>query len=175
MTHQNRDDTVRSFIGILRHAKDRLAVKLSKAGPRWAIVGTIVVLAAVIMWTTYYTVPSDSVAVVQRFGKYYKQVQPGLHFKLPLGIDSATIVPVKRQLKQEFGFETPGATEPFQSPNPRDAKRETQMVTGDLNAALVEVGGSIPHLGSGEVPLRGPGAERKPPICFRVGDAGGSG
>jgi membrane protease subunit HflK len=41
-------------------------------------------------WTAYYTVPSDSVAVVQRFGKYVKEVQPGLHFKLPLGIDTAT-------------------------------------------------------------------------------------
>ena len=37
----------------------------------------------------YYTVPSDSVAVVQRFGKYLKEVPPGLHFKLPLGIDVA--------------------------------------------------------------------------------------
>jgi membrane protease subunit HflK len=41
-------------------------------------------------------------------------------------------------LKQEFGFTTPGATDPYQSPLPRDAKRETEMVTGDLNAALVE-------------------------------------
>ena len=48
--------------------------------------------------------PSNSVAVVQRFGKYLKDVPPGLHFKLPVGIDVATIVPVKRQLKQEFGF-----------------------------------------------------------------------
>jgi membrane protease subunit HflK len=83
-------------------------------------------------------VPSDSVAVVQRFGKYLKDVPPGLHFKLPLGIDVATIVPVKRQLKQEFGFTTPGASDPYQSPRPNDEKRETQMVTGDLNAALVE-------------------------------------
>jgi len=37
-------------------------------------------------------VPSDSVAVVQRFGKYLAEVPPGLHFKLPLGIDAATIV-----------------------------------------------------------------------------------
>jgi membrane protease subunit HflK len=73
---------------------------------------------------------------VQRFGKYFKEVQPGLHFKFPLGIDTATIVPVKRQLKQEFGFTTPGATDPYQSPV--DGKRETEMVTGDLNAALVE-------------------------------------
>jgi membrane protease subunit HflK len=67
-----------------------------------------------------------------------KQVPPGLHFKLPLGIDVATVVPVKRQLKQEFGFTTPGASDRYQSPRPTDEKRETQMVTGDLNAALVE-------------------------------------
>ena len=103
--------------------------------------GGVFVLAALVLvglslWTAYYTVPSDSVAVVQRFGKYLKDVPPGLHFKLPLGIDSATIVPVKRQLKQEFGFTTPGAADLFQSP--RDGRRETVMVTGDLNAALVE-------------------------------------
>jgi membrane protease subunit HflK len=89
-------------------------------------------------WISHYTVPSDSVAVVQRFGKYLKEIPPGLHFKLPLGIDTATIVPVKRQLKQEFGFSTPGARDPYQTPRPRDSTRETQMVTGDLNAALVE-------------------------------------
>ena len=94
--------------------------------------------AGVFAWSAFYTVPSDSVAVVQRFGQYLKDVPPGLHFKLPLGIDSARIVPVKRQLKQEFGFTTPGATDPNQSPNKNDAQRETQMVTGDLNAALVE-------------------------------------
>lgn len=87
-------------------------------------------------WTSYYTVPSDSVAVVQRFGKYLKEVTPGLHFKLPMGIDSATLVPVKRQLKQEFGFSTDGAADPFQRPT--DGRLETEMVTGDLNAALVE-------------------------------------
>ena len=88
------------------------------------------------VWSAYYTVPSDSVAVVQRFGKHLNEVPPGLHFKLPLGIDKATIVPVKRQLKQEFGFTTPGAKDPYQGV--RNGVRETQMVTGDLNAALVE-------------------------------------
>ena len=103
---------------------------------RGGFVLAALVLVGLGLWTAYYTVPSDSVAVVQRFGKYLKDVPPGLHFKLPLGIDSATIVPVKRQLKQEFGFTTPGARDPFQSP--RDGRRETEMVTGDLNAALVE-------------------------------------
>jgi membrane protease subunit HflK len=101
---------------------------------------TFLVLALVSAgaWSTFYTEPSDSVAVIQRFGKYLKQVPSGLHFKIPLGIDLATVVPVKRQLKQEFGFTTPGARAPYQSPRPRDVMRETQMVTGDLNAALVE-------------------------------------
>ena len=96
----------------------------------------LLILIGLSLWSAYYTVPSDSVAVVQRFGMYLKEVSPGLHFKLPLGIDKTTIVPVKRQLKQEFGFVTPGASDPYQGA--RDGRRETQMVTGDLNAALVE-------------------------------------
>ena len=106
-------------------------------GGQYGIVGVfLLLLIGLGLWTSYYTVPSDSVAVVQRFGKYLKEVPPGLHFKLPLGVDLASIVPVKRQLKQEFGFSTPGATDPYQSP--RDGHKETEMVTGDLNAALVE-------------------------------------
>ncbi len=98
----------------------------------------IAITLVLIIWTSFYTVPSDSVAVVQRFGQYIKEVPPGLHLKFPLGIDTATIVPTKRQLKQEFGFATPGAHDPYQSPRKHEEERETQMVTGDLNAALVE-------------------------------------
>ncbi|WP_075186556.1 FtsH protease activity modulator HflK [Teredinibacter haidensis] len=100
------------------------------------LTAAILLLIVVSVWSAYYTVPSDSVAVVQRFGMYLKEVPPGLHFRLPLGIDNTTIVPVKRQLKQEFGFVTPGARDPGQGT--REGGRETQMVTGDLNAALVE-------------------------------------
>jgi modulator of FtsH protease HflK len=121
---------------LIKQGQDRLKRILPGGGPRGAILLAILAVIAFGIWTGYYTVPSDSVAVVQRFGKYLKQVPPGLHFKLPLGIDTATIVPVKRQLKQEFGFATPGATDPYQTS--RDGKRETRMVTGDLNAALVE-------------------------------------
>ena len=113
---------------------------LPAGGPRGLIIVALVFLAGMLAWTGYYTVPSDSVAVVQRFGKYLKDVPAGLHFKLPLGIDVATIVPVKRQLKQEFGFTTPGASDPYQGARngQQETKLETEMVTGDLNAALVE-------------------------------------
>ena len=123
---------------LLRQGQDRLNRIVPSGGPRGVIVLTVLALVGLGAWTAYYTVPSDSVAVIQRFGKYLKDVPPGLHFKLPLGIDAATIVPVKRQLKQEFGFATPGASDPYQSSAPGDGMRETQMVTGDLNAALVE-------------------------------------
>jgi membrane protease subunit HflK len=121
---------------LVQQGRDRLKQIMPSGGPRLVIVLAVLALVGLGAWTAYFTVPSDSVAVVQRFGKYLKDVPPGLHFKLPLGIDVATIVPDKRQLKQEFGFATPGATDPYQTS--RDGKRETQMVTGDLNAALVE-------------------------------------
>lgn len=121
----------------------RAQAKLKGFLPNGGGFGGILVIALIALlglaaWSAYYTVPSDSLAVVQRFGKYIKNVPSGLHFKLPLGIDVATIVPVKRQLKQEFGFATPGARDPYQSTQRHDGKRETEMVTGDLNAALVE-------------------------------------
>lgn len=124
------------FEDLLRQGQDRLRQTFLGGGARRVVLIAALVLAGWSVWSAYYTVPSDSVAVVQRFGRYLADVPPGLHFKLPLGIDIATLVPVKRQLKQEFGFTTPGASDPYQSP--RDGQKETEMVTGDLNAALVE-------------------------------------
>ena len=100
---------------LIRQGQDRLRRIMPSGSPRRIIVIAVLALVGLGAWTAYYTVPSDSVAVVQRFGKYLKDVPPGLHFKLPLGIDQATILPVKRQLKQEFGFATPGATDPYQT------------------------------------------------------------
>lgn len=89
------------------------------------------------LWTSFYTVGAESEGVVQRFGKLFKTVEPGLHLKLPLGIDQVTVVPTRRQLKLEFGFATSGyVTNPVQATEDQDD--EKSMVTGDLNAALVE-------------------------------------
>lgn len=123
---------------ILGKALKSFRPMLPAGGPKLFFLIALFVLITFGLWTAYYTVPSDSVAVIQRFGKYVKQVPPGLHFIFPLGIESATVVPVKRQLKQEFGFTTPGASDPQQAPRVRDERKETQMVTGDMNAALVE-------------------------------------
>lgn len=89
-------------------------------------------------YSSYYTVSAESVGVLQRFGHYHKVVDPGLHFKIPFGVDTVTQVPIKRQLKEEFGFGTPGATFKQQSTPQRQWDLETTIVTGDLNTALVE-------------------------------------
>lgn len=102
---------------------------------RLAVVGIIVLVG---LFTSFYTVSADSQAVVLRFGKPIGTSPPGLHFKLPFGIDTALNVEVERQLKQEFGFATGGATNPWQYSEPGEQALEKSMVTGDLNAALVE-------------------------------------
>ena len=100
-----------------------------------------IAVAALVIWSLYsavFTVSAESVGVIQRFGHYHGEVEPGLHFKMPFGIDRVTLVPIKRQLKEEFGFSTPGATFTGQSSAPGQWVLETTMVTGDLNTALVE-------------------------------------
>ena len=77
----------------VRQAQDRLKQMMPSGGPSSIVFIAILALIAWAAWSAYYTVPSDSVAVMQRFGKYLKEVPPGLHFKLPLGIDATTIVP----------------------------------------------------------------------------------
>jgi membrane protease subunit HflK len=105
---------------------------------RWITSGMIVIGLVVLLWTAFYTVPAEAEGVVLRFGRFNDVVPSGLHFKLPLGIDIARIVPVKRQLKQEFGFATAGATAKSQASPDKEWLEEKSMVTGDLNAALVE-------------------------------------
>ncbi|MDG1891227.1 MAG: FtsH protease activity modulator HflK [Verrucomicrobiota bacterium] len=99
--------------------------------------GIIVFLIIIGLLTSFYTIPAESQGIVLRFGKYKETVDPGLRFKLPFGIDERIVVQVRRQLKQEFGFGTPGASNPGQYSSTYSWDQEKNMVTGDLNAASV--------------------------------------
>jgi membrane protease subunit HflK len=103
---------------------------------KWFLAAFWVVVIVLLIGTSYFTVPADSVAVVQRFGKYFHTDDPGLHFKIPFGVDGVTLVPVRRQLKLEFGFSSPQASNPYQGS--QQPQQEQDMVTGDLNSAQVE-------------------------------------
>ena len=106
--------------------------------PRHLLYGIFAAAIVFIAYSSFYTVSAESVGVVQRFGHYHEVVDPGLHFKFPFGVDTVIELPIKRQLKEEFGFGTPGATFPRQVSQPSEWQLETTIVTGDLNTALVE-------------------------------------
>jgi membrane protease subunit HflK len=111
--------------------------KLIDPGTGLSTTRMVLVLTGLVgVWTAYFTIPAESEGVVLRFGEYIKKVPPGLHFKLPFGIDDVREVPTQRQMKLEFGFSTPGHTNRDQSG--QDPEKERSMVTGDLNSALVE-------------------------------------
>ena len=100
------------------------------------VVGGLFALYAI--GTSFYTVEPEEEAVVIRFGKYVDTYPPGLHFKLPFGIDREIKVKTKQVLQSEFGFRS----QDFSSRRTQYAQGnfddESLMLTGDLNVADVE-------------------------------------
>lgn len=86
----------------------------------------------------FYAVQPEEQAVVTRFGTVIGQTGPGLHFKLPFGIDEVQKVATERVLKQEFGFRTMSQQADQDSGYVSEGyEEERQMLTGDLN--MIEV------------------------------------
>jgi len=96
-----------------------------------------VLLVIMLVLTSWFQVGPESVGVVLRLGAYNREVPPGLHFKMPLGIEQVYIVETQRQLKEEFGFRTEeaGITTRYSKGS---FENESLMLTGDLNVAVVE-------------------------------------
>ena len=88
--------------------------------------------------SSYYIVQPEEEAVVKRFGRVIAQKEPGLHFKLPYGIDSAQMVPTARVLKEEFGFRTQGIQGRTSYRKDGVHRDESLMLTGDLKVIDVE-------------------------------------
>ncbi|MBU8870354.1 MAG: FtsH protease activity modulator HflK [Gemmatimonadales bacterium] len=96
-----------------------------------------VVLILLFAMTSFYTIDPEETGLVLRFGEFVRSADPGLHFKIPLGIEQVLKVPIQRQLKEEFGFRTVRAGIQSQYATKPYAE-ESNMLTGDLNAAMVE-------------------------------------
>ncbi|MFQ5528422.1 MAG: FtsH protease activity modulator HflK [Thermoanaerobaculia bacterium] len=94
----------------------------------------ILVIFAAVAVTSLYTIDPEEVGVVLRFGQFVRTTDPGLHLKIPLGVEQVIKLPVQRQLKQEFGYQTQRSDQR----SPRNLQGESNMLTGDLNAAVVE-------------------------------------
>ena len=103
--------------------------------PLAVIAGLLVV--GLIATTVFYSVEPDEEAVVLRFGRFIEITQPGLHSKLPIGIDRVYKVRTRRIHKAEFGYRTEQAGVQTRYSEASFAE-ESLMLTGDLNVADVQ-------------------------------------
>lgn len=104
----------------------------SKTIRKYAIVGALALVLIIGIFTCFYTVDDKQQAVVTTFGKVTDITDPGLHFKLPFGIQQAHKVDVNVYQKIELGYITnaDGST--------RTVNDESTMITGDYNIVNVD-------------------------------------
>ena len=101
------------------------------------LTGALLLIGALVLFSAIFTIQPEEVGIVLRFGKYHRTAEPGLNFKLPAPMERVLKVPVQRQLKQEFGFQTVEAGVKTRY-SARDFVDESLMLTGDLNVVVVE-------------------------------------
>ena len=95
----------------------------------------IIIFVIITGYTAFYTVRANEEAVILRFGGYKETVGPGLHTKLPYGIDKILKGEVKRIYNEEFGFRT---EQRGYSSMIGDVREEKLMLTADINSAEVQ-------------------------------------
>jgi len=126
-----------------------LDVIIEKIQQRWQssnfkgspILLVVIALIVISLWTAWFTIQPEETGIVQRFGKVTRTAGPGLHFKVPFGIETVRRLPTARVLKEEFGFRTlaavPGQRTQYSADN-QSFKNESLMLTGDLNVIDVQ-------------------------------------
>ena len=124
-----------------REPIDLRAMMNKRGGPpiKPILGGALAILAVWGVLSSFYTVQPEERAVVKRFGDVIDITDPGLHFKLPFGIDNVQFVATERVLKQEFGFRTTGVQASGRTTySSGQFEDESLMLTGDLNIIDVE-------------------------------------
>ncbi len=106
---------------------------------RWPLVliGLAVVAGIWFLSTSFVIVDQTEKAVLTTFGKYARTLGPGLHYKLPFGIQKAYLVRTQVIQTETFGFRTlkPGIVTQYSD---KKYPEESIMLTGDLNIVDVE-------------------------------------
>jgi len=130
------EDLEKKVIEIANQVKKKLQHN-PKKGLLTLLVVVAIIAAVIGGSSTMYKVDTEETGVVLRFGKFSKFSNPGLHFKMPFGVDRVYLVPTGRVLKEEFGYRTvtPGVRTTY---NKRGLEEESLTLTGDLNVSDVE-------------------------------------
>ena len=99
---------------------------------RFMLLGLLALALVLGAMTSFYTVDDKQQAVVTTFGKVTDIVEPGLHFKMPFGIQQAHHVDVNVYQKIELGYYTD------RNGNSISVIEESSMITGDYNIVHVD-------------------------------------
>lgn len=107
----------------------------NRGAPVW--IGVAILIGLVVAFNSYYIVNPQETAVVLRFGKFVRTSDPGLHFKIPFGIEQVQKVVTGRVLQREYGYRTveAGVRSRFTE---KGYEEEARMLSGDLNVVDVQ-------------------------------------
>jgi len=108
---------------------------MGKFGPNRLVLIVVGILALILISTSIFIVDPEEQAVITRFGKYVDTRDPGLHFKLPFGIDRNYTVNVRGIQEQAFGIASPRTVYGVRTGS---RENESVMLTGDLNIVDVQ-------------------------------------
>ena len=99
---------------------------------RYFLLGVLALVVLLGALTSFYTVDDKQQGVVTTFGRVTDVVEPGLHFKMPFGIQQVYHVDVNVYQKIELGYFTDsrGSTVSVED--------ESSMITGDYNIVHVD-------------------------------------
>ncbi|PLX81502.1 MAG: FtsH protease activity modulator HflK [Desulfuromonas sp.] len=130
------EDLEKKIIDVTNQIKGKLG-----GGSFKPIKGFLAVLVLLLVvfggMNSFYEVDTEETGIVLRFGRFFGFSEPGLHFKIPFGVDRVYLVKTGRVLKEEFGFRTvtPGVRSSYTK---RGLEEESLTLTGDLNVSDVE-------------------------------------
>lgn len=105
--------------------------------PRTIIAIALVAAAAVFLGTSFFVVDTTERGVLTTFGRFTRTAEPGLHWKIPFGIQRNYNVKTEVVQVEEFGYRTDKAGLQTVYSN-REYPEEATMLTGDLNIVDVE-------------------------------------
>ena len=121
---------IKDFEEMLQKIHEKFRGRFRLGGSLWLLILAALIVAA--GYASVYTVAPEETGVIQRFGRYVRVTGPGLHFKLPFGIEKVSKVKTGRNFQMEFGYRTveAGVRSRFTE---RGFKEESLMLSGDLN------------------------------------------
>jgi len=98
----------------------------------------LIIIGLVWLASGLYRVGPDEQGVVLRFGKFVKTTQPGLHYHIPLPVETVQTPKVTKVNRIDIGFRSERDSGFSQGGGVADVPQESLMLTGDENIVNID-------------------------------------